>query len=239
MDIIKKTVTKYTSAGAQFIGIPEALAFSIRGIKAWIFDWDGVFNDGQKNENGSSGFNEIDSMGINMLRFAYYLNYKRMPLTAVISGEKNSASFFWTKREHFTSCYYKIAKKTEALEHFCAQHKIKPSEVGFVFDDILDLSIAKLVGVRMFISHKGSALFSEYVIKNKLADYIAANKPCDYAIREICEMSMSLQDIYDKVISERVNFSPNYQTYIQMRNSLATNYYTKQDDGIVELDPNS
>lgn len=239
MDIIKQTVETFTKAGGQFIGIAESMAYAIKGTKAFIFDWDGVFNDGQKNENGTSNFNEVDSMGINMLRFAYWLNYKRMPLTAVISGESNSTSFYWTKREHFNACYYKISKKVEALEHFCAQHKLKPSEVAFVFDDVLDLSIAKLVGIRIFISHKGSPLFNNYVVKNKLADYIAANKPGEYALREICEMIMNLQDIHDKAITERVNYSPNYKTYIETRNSIPTSFYTKQNDGIVELSPNS
>jgi 3-deoxy-D-manno-octulosonate 8-phosphate phosphatase (KDO 8-P phosphatase) len=236
---LKDIVSKFTETGAQFLMIPETLAFNVKGVKAFIFDWDGVFNDGQKNENGTSNFNEIDSMGVNLLRFSYWLNYKRMPLTAVISGERNSASFYWTNREHFTSCYYKIAKKADALQHFCALHKLKPSEVAFVFDDVLDLSIAKLVGVRIFISRKANPLFNEYVVKNKLADYITANESNHYAVREICEMIMGLQDNYDKVVSERVSYSPAYKTYIESRNSMPTNYYTKQDESIVELNPTS
>lgn len=236
---LKNTIQKFEKIGGQFLTIPETLANSIRTAKAFIFDWDGVFNDGQKNGSGTSNFNEIDSMGVNLMRFSYWVNYKRMPLTAVISGEHNTASFFWTKREHFTACYYKIAKKTEALEHFCAQNKIKPSEVVFVFDDVLDLSIAKQAGVKIFISRKSNPLFNDYVAKQKLADYITANESNHYAVREACEMIMGLQDIYDKVVTERVNYSPIYQTYIETRNAGITNYFTRQTEGIVELTPAS
>ena len=44
----------------------------LQQVKAFIFDWDGVFNDGRKDIQGNSGFSEIDSMGINMMRFSYY-----------------------------------------------------------------------------------------------------------------------------------------------------------------------
>lgn len=236
---LKDTVEKFTKPGGQFLTIPETIANSIKTAKAFIFDWDGVFNSGQKDANGSSNFNEIDSMGVNLLRFSYWLNYKRMPLTAVISGEHNSTSFFWTKREHFNSCYYKIARKTDALEHFCTQNNIKPSEVVFVFDDVLDLSIAKQVGVRIFISRQSNPLFNDYVVKHKLADYVTANGSSNYAVREACEMIMGLQDIYEKVVTERVNYSAAYQAYIESRNAGLTNYFTKQNNSIVELPPNS
>ena len=55
-------------------------------VKAFAFDWDGVFNDGYKNEKGSSFFSEIDSMGTNLLRFNHYLVTKNLPVVAIISG---------------------------------------------------------------------------------------------------------------------------------------------------------
>lgn len=234
---IKNTVEKFTKIGGQFLGSPESLATSIKTAKAIIFDWDGVFNDGQKGDNGSSNFNEVDSMGINLLRFSYWLNYKKTPLTAVLSGERNLVSFYWTKREHFTSCYYKQANKTQALEHFCNTNNIKPAEIIFVFDDVLDLSVAKLVGTRIFISRKANPLFNDYVVKYKLADYITANEPNHYAIRETCELLIGMQDIYEKVITERVTYSTNYKNYIDNRNSLSTTFFTTQNNTIVELEP--
>ena len=79
-------------------------------IKAFIFDWDGVFNNGQKNANSSSNFNETDSMGTNLLRYSYFLTNGVLPITAVISGEKNEAAFYFCERECFKFSFFKISK---------------------------------------------------------------------------------------------------------------------------------
>ena len=39
------------------------LARQLHGIRALVFDWDGVFNDGWKDAQGGSPFSEVDSMG--------------------------------------------------------------------------------------------------------------------------------------------------------------------------------
>jgi len=230
---------KFVKTGGKFLTPAPKIAQKLKGIKAFVFDWDGVFNNGQKDEKGTSLFNEIDSMGTNLLRFAYYTNNQQLPLTAVISGERNSAAFYWSEREHFTDCYYKFPRKTDALEHFCSKHNIKPSEIAFVFDDVLDLSLAAVVGIRIFIARKANPLFNDYVAKNKLADYITGNESGNFSVREACELMIGLQGLYDKVITERMVFSPGYKKYIDLRNIIPTSFYTKQNDSVVELNPKS
>ena len=56
-----------------FVTDATTLKEKLNGINAYIFDWDGVFNNGSKGADGSSPFNEVDSMGINMLRYNYYI----------------------------------------------------------------------------------------------------------------------------------------------------------------------
>ena len=57
----------------------------------FVLDWDGVFNSGEKTSTTGSSFSEVDSMGLNLLRYAYYLVHGKMPVTLVISGEKNES----------------------------------------------------------------------------------------------------------------------------------------------------
>ena len=53
---------------------PEKQFIEILGtIKAFVFDWDGVFTNGEKDHELQSRFNEVDSIGTNLLRFAFYL----------------------------------------------------------------------------------------------------------------------------------------------------------------------
>jgi len=42
----------FTSIGGRFISEPELISAKLKTIKAFIFDWDGVFNNGQKSAEG-------------------------------------------------------------------------------------------------------------------------------------------------------------------------------------------
>jgi 3-deoxy-D-manno-octulosonate 8-phosphate phosphatase (KDO 8-P phosphatase) len=215
----------------------KEMLLKLQGIRAFVFDWDGVFNSGEKNENGSSSFNEVDSMGINLLRFSHWLLHGELPLTAIISGERNNSSFHLSTREHFDSCYFKIPHKTEALNHLCASNNLKPNEVAFVFDDVLDLSMSKMCGFRILINRPGASLFRNYVVSQNLADYITGNLSGHYAIREGCELIMGLRGNCEKAMEERIAFSTEYQLYLKQRNEKETAFFTRQGDQIVSEKP--
>ena len=51
----------YTSIGGNFITNEALMQEKLKSIKAFVFDWDGVFNNGEKSGGGSSNFNEVDS----------------------------------------------------------------------------------------------------------------------------------------------------------------------------------
>ena len=85
----------------SFIASPEELAKKLQHIKAYIFDWDGVFNDAHKSLDQTSSYSETDSMGINLLRFAHYLKQGHSAPVAVITGEQNKVAFGFAQREHF------------------------------------------------------------------------------------------------------------------------------------------
>lgn len=222
------------SIGAQFITPEVELIEKLKNIKAFVFDWDGVFTDASKDGDMQSRFNEADSMGTNLLRFSYFLNNKNIPITAIISGEKNKAAFTFVERERFHSSYSKFANKLEAAHHLCQQHQIKPNEICYFFDDVLDLSLAEIAGFRVFIPRKTNPLFNDYVTKHKLADYVTASTCGQYAVREACELLMALNANFDAVISERMAFSENYKNYLALRKNTQPVYYTIQEGQIIE-----
>ena len=203
-------------------------------IKAYVFDWDGVFNNGEKNENGSSPYNEVDSMGINMLRFNHFLRTGQNPVVAIISGEKNTAAFTLAKREHFHAVYYKMMNKTEALTHLCNAHNILPHEVAFFFDDINDLLLAGLCGLRIMAGSDCKPMFRKMVKEKNFADYITCNRGGDNALREAAELLTGLTGRFDETIMQRVNFSEGYQEYFDARNITDTIHYTSIDSNITE-----
>lgn len=225
----------FTEIGGELI-FPEAtLIEKIKHIKAFVFDWDGVFTDGSKDHLLQSHFNEADSMGTNLLRFSYYLNHKDIPVTAIISGEKNSAAFTFVDRERFHASYSKFSNKLDAAKHLCETHNIKMDQIAYVFDDVLDLSLAEQCGLRVFIPRKANPLFNEYVIKHLLADYVTACTSGEAAVREACELMMGLNGNFDAVISERTKFSKSYQSYLELRRATSPVYYTSQDGAVIEV----
>lgn len=218
----------------EFVTNNLTLKQKLRQVKAYVFDWDGVFNNGQKNLNGDSSFSEIDSMGINMMRFCHSLQNKHLPITAIITGENNQLAFSFAKRESFNAVYYKMANKEKALLHLCEQYKLSPADIMFVFDDVLDLSAAKLAGVKFMIGRTCNPLLIKFAKDNRLVDYITKNDGDNNALREISEMVMTFSNNYNITIEHRVKYSEVYQSYIAQRNKVAPQLFTLKDNEVIQ-----
>ena len=221
----------------KFIIEPELLQQKLSGIRAFVFDWDGVFNNGVKNENGSSAFSEIDAMGTNLLRFSHYLRAKNNLFTAIISGEKNPLAFIFARREHFNEVYYKVRHKVDALNHLCKFNDLQPHQVAFVFDDVLDFSAAQICGVRIMVGRISNPLLTEFAVKNNLVDYITFADGGNYAIRETSELAMTLSGNFNETIQQRLEFSEDYKHYWQIRNLVEPTFYTASESLIIQQTP--
>lgn len=218
----------------QFITDINEMAEKAATIKAYVFDWDGVFNDGYKNDNGSSLYSETDSMGTNLLRFSHFLKTWQAPVFAIVTGEKNQSAFALSKRENFHSVYFKIKHKADAIRHLCKHHNIKPEEVAFVFDDVLDLSVAKLAGMRFMVPHAASSMLQEFAIKNGWVDYVTNGEGHQHAVREVCELLICLGNQYDTVIQNRLEFSEKYRSYLSLRNEISTTFYSVDSNNNIQ-----
>ena len=220
----------FISIGGKFITAPEIISGRLKTIKAFIFDWDGVFNNGQKSGEGSSNFSEVDSMATNLLRYSYFLNHRRLPLTAVISGERNETAFYFCRRECFDYSFFKTPHKMEALNFICQQAKISPEEVAYFYDDVLDLSIAERCGLRLMMQRKANPLFTDYCVRNKLVDYLTASEGGHYAIREACELLTGLNGNFDAVMKGRTHNEESYKNFIAQRREVKTQFFTARDN---------
>lgn len=219
----------------SFITAPDEMQQKLLQVKAYIFDWDGVFNNGKKEDNGSSSFNEIDAMGTNLLRFHYYLRTGTIPQFIIISGENNHAARTLALREHYQAVYTGVKFKNQALEHLCKEANIAPDEVAFVFDDVLDFSVAATAGVRMMVGREANPLLTSFAVQENLVDYITHHDGDNHAVREAIELMMGLSGNYERTISERMHFTETYQQYLQLRNLPEPKFYTSHNSTITEL----
>ncbi len=208
----------FETAGGEFISPLAVFTEKIPLIKAFVFDWDGVFNSGFKQDDAGSPFSEPSSMGINMLRFSGYLKKGKAPLIFIITGENNLPAIKLANREHFAGVYLSVKNKLTALAHINKEFGIKPHEIAFSFDDILDLGMAKEVALRFQVSRKANPLMDEFVKAQKIADYKTATEGITHAVREICELAIGFNGNYEQTLSERMRFSKTYQQYLEERN---------------------
>ena len=228
-----------SQVAAQFKGrfflAPEDLAARLHRVKAFVFDWDGVFNGGEKDEHGSSPFNEVDAMGANLLRFNHHLRNNAQAVTAIITGENNKAAIAFAEREHFNAVYCGIKYKATALDHLCKAYDIPDGEVAFVFDDVLDFSIAERCGLRIMVSRACNPLMIRWAQDKGCIDYLTAADGAHYAIRETVELLTGISGRYEETISERVRFTERYQQYLRERNEAPTQLFTVKDTEIINL----
>jgi 3-deoxy-D-manno-octulosonate 8-phosphate phosphatase (KDO 8-P phosphatase) len=216
---IEKT---FTENGGTFLTPAVEIRKSLSSVRALIFDWDGVFNNGMKSGDGGSSFSEIDSMGINLLRFSIWLRSGKMPHCFIITGMNNQTASGFAKREHFDGIVMGLKRKKLAFDLICNRYGITPQEAAFVFDDVIDIETARVCGLSFFINRKSNPLLGDHIMKNKIASYISGSTGETHALREICELMMGLNGNYDKVIELRISFVPEYENYLKEREQIIT-----------------
>jgi 3-deoxy-D-manno-octulosonate 8-phosphate phosphatase (KDO 8-P phosphatase) len=225
----------FKQIGGEFLLPFNIFSERLNKVKVFLFDWDCVFNDGIKSGAGGSPFSEADSMGINLLRFGYYLTHGKLPHTGIITGENNASAFHLANREHFDTVHFKFKHKVEALEHLAKHYNVSGEEVAFVFDDVLDVALAKVVALRLMVRRDASPLFAEYARSKGICDYVTVHAGKDHAVREVCELMIGTAYDYEKVVDSRVAFAQDYQSYLSERSKVATRFFKNEGGDVLEL----
>ena len=208
--------------GAHFVVSIEELRLRLENIEAFVFDWDGVFNRGEKGEGSASTFSEPDSMGTNLLRYAFWRARGKLPVCAVVSGADNPTARSFARREHFNAVYSGFADKTAAFENLEATHSLNRNSIAYVFDDANDLSAANDCALRFMIRRDASPLLREYAVTGGLVDYVTAARAGEYPVREIAEMLVGVLGSYSQVFASRQQFDADYQQYFSARQECHT-----------------
>ncbi len=192
-------------------------------IKVFLFDWDGVFNTGEKFGDKGSPFAEPDSMGTNLLRLGYWLKNGELPVAGILTGAVNSGVDYFANRECLNVCMRGFNNKRDAWKAFSEHFDYEPHEVAYVFDDVIDIPIAEMCGLRFLVERKSSPAFRQYVIDNNLCDYVTANQGGQGAVREVCEFMLSVMGVYEEVVRTRAAYEEAvYKKYLGERKLIET-----------------
>jgi len=186
-------------------------------IKALILDWDGVWTNGRKRPDGQSDFSEHDTMGINLLRFAHYAATGELLRVAIVTGERNPTAEFLVQREHYDDFIFYARDKTKAVPLLEARWSLPAAQWGFVFDDVLDLGLAALVGRRAMVRWGHTEGVQAIADQESLVDDWIES---DGAVRRWCESYLTEMGWLHTAVAERRAWSSSYQTYWALRNEV-------------------
>lgn len=219
---INEVAEKFEHIGGLFVTPAAEIALRLKKIKAFVFDWDGVFNDGIKGFDRSSGFSEADAMALHILRYAYWRLTGSVPVIAIVTAQKNESAVKFAEREHLTRVYYNFKDKYIPVELLSKDYGFEKGNIASVFDDIIDYPLAMATGLRFLINRKASPLFRSYFTSNNLCDYVTGCESPDHPVREICELVVGLLGIYNEVLITRFSEKEKYQEYWKARNAHNT-----------------
>ena len=146
-------------------------------IKLVVFDFDGVFTDGNiyfSNNKIVKNYNVKDGLGIKLLK-------NEGIRIGVLSGYKNNES---QKKilEHLDISFVKLNcdDKLNVLNEWCSNLDLSLNQVAYMGDDLNDLSIMKHVGF------SGCPLDACKTVK-EIANFVSKKKGGKGCVREFCE----------------------------------------------------
>jgi 3-deoxy-D-manno-octulosonate 8-phosphate phosphatase (KDO 8-P phosphatase) len=163
----------------------------VERVKLLVLDVDGVLTDGRLfyHDDGteSKAFDVRDGHGIKMLRHAGIES-------ALISGrscpmvEKRAADL------GITEVTQGVRDKAPILKKLLSQKGLKPEHAAFVGDDVVDLTIMNRVGFAVAVADASEFLFDT-------AHYVTLAPGGRGAVREVAELILGVQGLWDKVAS--------------------------------------
>lgn len=221
-DTFKTQASLFTDQGGEFTLALDEFYKKAQKIKAFIFDWDGVFNNGAKSVELSSGFAEPDAMGLNMLRYNYWIKHRELPIVTIITGVDNKSAYHFAEREHLHCVYSGFKDKSEPVTKLMDQFGVKKVEIASMFDDIIDYPLAQLTELRCLVRRESSMLTTRHFRQESLFDYKTFSRYPENPVREFCELMIASTGDFDYTLSSRFSHKEDYLNFWTMRQSQKT-----------------
>jgi len=211
-----------TMGSDRFVAPPEELAARLGRCRALVLDWDGVLGNGARGPEVAPGFNELDAMGINLLRFALWRRggERGIPPVVVVSGQGNAAAQALAERDQLDALYMGFLDKRVALEHLCRTRDLRPEELIFVFDDVIDFGMAERCGARFLVARPSQPLVERFVRGRGLCDFLVRAPGGAGAVREACEVALGLLGVDEEIFEARGWYAESYQRYLEARRAV-------------------
>ncbi len=163
-----------------------------QGIKLLILDVDGVLTDGgiilDNEGNEFKTFHVRDGHGIKML-------VKVGIIVALITGRDSKVVERRARELGITEVYQRCFDKRIAFQQLIDRYLVKPKEVAYVGDDIVDIPILKKSGLSIVVEDADEEA-------KAAAMMITKNRGGRGAAREVCDFLLKAKGLWKGIIDE-------------------------------------
>jgi len=161
-------------------------------VKMLMLDIDGVLTDGRiiydDNGNELKCFYALDGMGLALLKHTSIW-------VALISSKGSPAVLRRVRDFGAQEVKLNINNKLKVFDQILWKYKLKPAQICFIGDDLVDLPLLKRAGFSVAVP--GACKEAK-----KLADYICKKEGGKGAVREVIEIILRGQNIWSKVVKK-------------------------------------
>ena len=168
----------------------EIIAAKAKHIKLVLLDVDGVLTDGRiiydSKGRDSKFFDVHDGLGVYLL--------KKAGIPTILITAKGSRAIKPRARDmRVDKIYSDIFPKSSILNKILKDYKIKAEEVCFMGDDLVDLSLMKMIGLPV-------AVFNACPEIKRCAAYITLRHGGRGAVREVAELILKSQKRWEEMV---------------------------------------
>ena len=163
-------------------------------IKLLILDVDGVLTDGglyfDNHGNEFKRFNALDGLGIKLL-------IESNIEVAIISARENPSVAARAKNLGITHCYLGSSDKNKEFIKLKNILQINNKNIAYIGDDIIDLPVMTKVALPIAVANAHQQVKS-------YAKYITQQGGGNGAVREVCDMLLKAQNMYDNILQKYI-----------------------------------
>ena len=170
--------------------IKKEIKAKARKIKLLLLDVDGVLTDGRiiydSRGTDSKFFDVHDGLGV------YVLHKSGIP-TILVTAKSSKAIAPRAKDMHVAEVFGDIFPKTAVLGKILKKHKVTLTEVCFVGDDLVDLSLMQKVGFPVAVANAAREI-------KEVASFVTRRTGGHGAVREVAELILKSQDKWKDIL---------------------------------------
>ena len=180
-------------------GLTPLFIQKAKQIKLLLTDVDGVmtngtlsfFTDAQGITREIKNFESLDGMGL------LYLAYCGLQTGIVSKGASNTLEF-WAKELGMRYLFYNMPVKHQVLPFLQEKYGIRPEEIAFIGDDLIDLGLLQRVGLPLAVANSVPEA-------KQIALYTSPRHGGEAAVRDIAEQILRIRGQWDQVVADNAS----------------------------------